>query len=83
MFASVPTAIITFLVAAFSLSVFRRSSMKSCLHYTERQFVEKEIKRNETIIVFETKERQRMGLAIFKYYLQCCTPVYRAHTSMC
>jgi len=24
-----------------------------------------------------------MGLAIFKYYLQCCTPVYRAHTVTC
>lgn len=33
--------------------------MKSCLHYTERQFVEKEIKRNESIIVFETREREK------------------------
>jgi len=40
-----PTAIITFLVAAFSLCVFGLSSMKPCLHYTERQFVEKEIKK--------------------------------------
>lgn len=32
--------------------------MKSCLHFTKRQFVEKEIKRNESIIVFETRESE-------------------------
>ena len=58
--------------------------MKSCLHYTERQFVEKEIKKEAKALLCLKREReterQGMGLAIFKHYLQCCTPVYRAHT---
>ena len=48
--------------------------MKSCLHYTERQFVEKEIKRNESIIVFETRKREGEWVLLFLsiiFYVVC------------